>query len=296
MDCILMDKFKECYEISNKVVSRYNELYSIMYQYFLEDSSIYETYVSDIQGLILEEYKIYKNLTLNDIDIMLAAIEKNKWDEDIVGMRIKSKLESLKRIYTKIKINKYVLKLDIVPNNFNFDIFSSLISFIDIEMMRRVKLKLDKLVADNYNDFSFVNGLYKCFNETMIFQAFNNDLTEIIYFNSNMDIGMIPNIDINNLINVIDKILKLDNDCFFSPNDDFLVGLSKITIDRLANENFENNPNTILNCLTLITRLEVIIDYLNNDCLIILLNYCNDVNNNQFGVNQIISVIKKRFK
>ena len=296
MDCILMDKFKECYEISNKVVSKYNELYSIMCQYFLEDSSIYETYVSDIQGLILEEYKIYKNLTLNDIDIMLAAIEKNKWDEDIVGMRIKSKLESLKRIYTKIKINKYVLKLDIVPNNFNFDIFSSLISFIDIEMMRRVKLKLDKLVADNYNDLSFVNSMYKSFNETMIFQAFNNPLTEVVYFNSNMDIDMIPNIDINNLINFIGEILKLDNDCFFSPNDDFLVGLAKITIDRLSNEEFDNNPKTILNCLTLITRLEVMIDYLNKDCLNVLLDYCNGINNNQFCINQIVSVLKKRMK
>ena len=30
MDSILIDKFKECYEISSKVVSKYNELYSIM--------------------------------------------------------------------------------------------------------------------------------------------------------------------------------------------------------------------------------------------------------------------------
>lgn len=299
MDSILTDKFKECFEISSKVISKYNELYSIMCQYFLEDSFIYESYVSDICELILEEYRIYNNLTLNDIDIMISAIEINKWDDDIVGLRIMSKLESLKRVYTKVKIDKYVLELDTVPDSLEFDMFGSLISFIDIEMMRRVKLKLDKLVADNYNDLSFVNSMYKSFNETMIFQAFNNPLTEVVYFNSNMDIDMIPNIDINNLINFIGEILKLDNDYIFSPNDDFLVGLAKITIDRLSNEEFDNNPKTILNCLTLITRLEVMIDYLNKDCLNVLLDYCNginNINNNQFCINQIVSVLKKRMK
>ena len=228
---------------------------------------------------------------------MIMSIEKNKWNEDVIGLRIESKLESLKRIYTKININKYVLKLDIIPNNLEFDMFSSLISFIDIEMMKRVKVKLDKLVVDNHNDLNFIHSMYKSYNQTMILQAFNNTLTEIIYFNSNMDVEMIPNIDINNLINFISEILKLENDSIFSANDDFLIGLAEITIDRLANEKFDNNPNTILNCLTLITRLEVMIDYLNKDCLIILLEYCNKVNNdNQYGINQIINVIKKKIR
>lgn len=297
MDSILIDKFKNCYEISSVIVSKYNELYSIMCEYCLEDSSIYESYVSDIWELILDEYNIYNNLTLNDIDVMLRTIEKNTWDEDIVGLRIKSKLESSMKFYTKVRINKYILKLDIIPDCIEFNMFSSLISLIDIEMMRRVKLKLDKLIADNYNDLSFINSLYKEFNEIMIFQALNNNLTEVIYFNSNMDIDMIPNIDINNLVNFIGEILKLDNDYYFSADNDFLVGLAKITIDRLVSEKFDNNSNTILNCLTLITRLEVMIDYLNKDYLNILLNYCNDVrNDNEFGINQIINVINKRMK
>ena len=297
MDSILIDKFKNCYEISSVIVSKYNELYSIMCEYCLEDSSIYESYVSDIWELILDEYNIYNNLTLNDIDVMLRTIEKNTWDEDIVGLRIKSKLESSMKFYTKVRINKYILKLDIIPDCIEFNMFSSLISLIDIEMMRRVKLKLDKLIADNYNDLSFINSLYKEFNEIMIFQALNNNLTEVIYFNSNMDIDMIPNIDINNLVNFIGEILKLDNDYYFSADNDFLVGLAKITIDRLVSEKFDNNSNTILNCLTLITRLEVMIDYLNKDYLTILLNYCNDVrNDNEFGINQIINVINKRMK
>jgi len=292
-----MNKFKECYKISSEVVSKYNELYCIMCDYFLEDSSIYESYVSDIWELILEEYKIYNNLSLADINVILRGFEKKQWDEDIIGLRIKSKIESLKKVYTNIKINKYTLKLDVIPDNLNFNMFSSLISFIDIEMMKRVKLKLDKLITDNYNDLSFVNYMYKGFNEIMIFQAFNNDLTEAIYFNYNIDIDMIPNINIKNLINFIGEILKLDNDYYFSPDNDFIVGLAKITINELVNEKFDNKPNVILNYLTLITRLEVMFDYLNKDCITILLNYCNDIkNNNEFGINQIISIIRKRMR
>lgn len=295
MDSILIDKFKECYEISSKVISKYNELYSIMFQYFLEDSSIYENYIFDTWKLILDEYMIYKSLILNDIEVMIRAIDKNKWDDDIVGLRIKLKLETLKRNYEKIKIDKYVLKLDIVPDGLEFNIFSSLISFIDVEMMKRVKLRVDKLIADNHDDFNFVNSLYKEFNETMIFQAFNNDLTEVIYFNSKMDIEMIPNIDINNLINFIGVLLKLNHDDIFSANDDFLIGLAKITIDRLVNEEFDNNPKEVFNFLTLITRLEVMIDYLNKDCLVVLLDYCNEfIYDNQFGIKQVINVIKKK--
>ena len=295
MDSILIDKFKECYEISSKVISKYNELYSIMFQYFLEDSSIYENYIFDTWKLILDEYTIYKSLILNDIEVMLRAIDKNKWDDDIVGLRIKLKLEALKRNYEKIKIDKYVLKLDIVPDGLEFNIFSSLISFIDVEMMKRVKLRVDKLIADNHDDFNFVNSLYKEFNETMIFQAFNNDLTEVIYFNSKMDIEMIPNIDINNLINFIGVLLKLNHDDIFSANDDFLIGLAKITIDRLVSEEFDNNPKEVFNFLTLITRLEVMIDYLNKDCLVVLLDYCNEfIYDNQFGIKQITNVIKKK--
>ena len=297
MESILMNKFKECYKISSEVVSKYNELYCIMCDYFLEDSSIYESYVSDIWELILEEYKIYNNLSLADINVILRGFEKKQWDEDIIGLRIKSKIESLKKVYTNIKINKYTLKLDVIPDNLNFNMFSSLISFIDIEMMKRVKLKLDKLITDNYNDLSFVNYMYKGFNEIMIFQAFNNDLTEAIYFNYNIDIDMIPNINIKNLINFIGEILKLDNDYYFSPDNDFIVGLAKITINELVNEKFDNKPNVILNYLTLITRLEVMFDYLNKDCITILLNYCNDIkNNNEFGINQIISIIRKRMR
>ena len=60
-----------------------------------------------------------------------------------------------------------------------------------------------------------------------------------------MDTDKIPIIDIKNLINFIDEILKLENDNYFKPAKETLISFSKIIIDRLINEKYENNPKIL---------------------------------------------------
>lgn len=298
MNNILRKKFKNCFEISSKVVSKYNELYSIMMEYYLEDSSIYESYIYDILQLIIDEYNIYNTLSIDEINIFLKVIDKNNYDDnDMIAFRFKNKLTMLKNIYLNVRIDKNILKLDIIPDNFEFYIFESLISFIDIEMMKRLKYKLDDICVNDYYDLSFVNAMFREFNESLVYQCFDNSLSEIIYLKSNMDVCNIPSIDIKNLINFIDDILKIENDNYFRPIDSTMISFSKIVIDRLVSEDFKNDPKTIFSFMALITRLEVLIEYMDKDCLIALINYCNEVNIcNNFGVEKIINVIRKRIK
>ena len=297
MNSNLIKKMKDCFDISDKVVSRYNELYYIMLEHCLEDTSIYELYVSDILKLIFDEFEVYNTLSYDEINIFLKVIDNSNLDDNMTFFRFENKLKTLKDMHLNIRINKNILNLDIIPDNLEFYIFESLISLIDIEMMKRLKFKLDDIYVNDYESLSFINSMFREFNEIMIYQCFDNSLSEIIYLKCNMDISKIPFINIKNLITFIDNILKLENDVYFKPIDSTMMSFSKIVIDRLVNEEFINNPRSIFNFMALITRLEILIEYIDKEGLYALIDYCNEINiSNDFGIENIVNVIKKRIK
>lgn len=297
MNSNLIKKMKDCFDISDKVVSRYNELYYIMLEHCLEDTSIYELYVSDILKLIFDEFEVYNTLSYDEINIFLKVIDNSNLDDNMTFFRFENKLKTLKDMHLNIRINKNILNLDIIPDNLEFYIFESLISLIDIEMMKRLKFKLDDIYVNDYESLSFINSMFREFNEIMIYQCFDNSLSEIIYLKCNMDISKIPFINIKNLITFIDNILKLENDVYFKPIDSTMMSFSKIVIDRLVSEEFINNPRSIFNFMALITRLEILIEYIDKEGLYALIDYCNEINiSNDFGIENIVNVIKKRIK
>ena len=297
MNSNLIKKMKDCFDISDKVVSRYNELYYIMLEHCLEDTSIYELYVSDILKLIFDEFDVYNALSYDEINIFLKVIDNSNLDDNMTFFRFENKLKTLKDMHLNIRINKNILNLDIIPDNLEFYIFESLISLIDIEMMKRLKFKLDDIYVNDYESLSFINSMFREFNEIMIYQCFDNSLSEIIYLKCNMDISKIPFINIKNLITFIDNILKLENDVYFKPIDSTMMSFSKIVIDRLVSEEFINNPRSIFNFMALITRLEILIEYIDKEGLYALIDYCNEINiSNDFGIENIVNVIKKRIK
>ena len=297
MNSNLIKKMKDCFDISNKVVSRYNELYYIMLEHCLEDTSIYELYVSDILKLIFDEFDVYNTLSYDEINIFLKVIDNSNLDDNMTFFRFENKLKTLKDMHLNIRINKNILNLDIIPDNLEFYIFESLISLIDIEMMKRLKFKLDDIYVNDYESLSFINSMFREFNEIMFYQCFDNSLSEIIYLKCNMDISKIPFINIKSLITFIDNILKLENDVYFKPIDSTMMSFSKIVIDRLVSEEFINNPRSIFNFMALITRLEILIEYIDKEGLYALIDYCNEINiSNDFGIENIVNVIKKRIK
>ena len=297
MNSNLIKKMKDCFDISDKVVSRYNELYYIMLEHCLKDTSIDELYVSDILKLIFDEFDVYNTLSYDEINIFLKVIDNSNLDDNMTFFRFENKLKTLKDMHLNIRINKNILNLDIIPDNLEFYIFESLISLIDIEMMKRLKFKLDDIYVNDYESLSFINSMFREFNEMMIYQCFDNSLSEIIYLKCNMDISKIPFINIKGLITFIDNILKLENDVYFKPIDSTMMSFSKIVIDRLVSEEFINNPRSIFNFMALITRLEILIEYIDKEGLYALIDYCNEINiSNDFGIENIVNVIKKRIK
>lgn len=297
MNSNLIKKMKDCFDISDKVVSRYNELYYIMLEHCLKDTSIDELYVSDILKLIFDEFDVYNTLSYDEINIFLKVIDNSNLDDNMTFFRFENKLKTLKDMHLNIRINKNILNLDIIPDNLEFYIFESLISLIDIEMMKRLKFKLDDIYVNDYESLSFINSMFREFNEIMFYQCFDNSLSEIIYLKCNMDISKIPFINIKGLITFIDNILKLENDVYFKPIDSTMMSFSKIVIDRLVSEEFINNPRSIFNFMALITRLEILIEYIDKEGLYALIDYCNEINiSNDFGIENIVNVIKKRIK
>lgn len=294
---ILSDRFKECYNITSKVIDKYNKLYMVMNTYSFEDSSIYECYIVDVLELVLKEYNIYSKLSLSDINSCLKLIKNVDCDESKIDERFKRKLEILRDTCMGIKINGNQIEIDNIPNNIDFNLFVCLTSLIDIEMMKKVKQKLDNISVDNYKDLMFLKELYTNFNNTLFFQTYGNNLTEIICLSNNMNIDSISNGSIKKLIKLLNDNFNIDNDSYFKPVDLTLLQLAKISVNRLACEDIDNEADTIFNNLAFIVRLEVLINYMNKNCLIEFLNYCeNVISTNKFGMDNAIKLIRERIK
>ena len=297
MNEILNNKIKSCYEITSKVTTKYNELYIIMTEFAYEFIDLYEYFIDDLKILILEEHNIYNKLTLNDINICLELLNKIEYEDSLIGSRFERKIKVLKDTYTSVKITDKDLKLNLISNTIEFNLFNSLISLIDIEMMKRLRTKIDSINPDNYNDIKFLKLLYKKYNKTLFMQSFENNLTEIICLSYKMNITKIPNININNLINIIANNFNIDNDIDFKPVNLTLSKLAEIAIDRLIYIGFENTADIIFDNMALITRLEIIIELMDKFNLEDLLIYCEmSTDKNNFNINKIKNTIRKKLK
>ena len=103
MNSNLIKKMKDCFDISDKVVSRYNELYYIMLEHCLEDSSIYELYVSDILKLIFDEFDVYNTLSYDEINIFLKVIDNSNLDNNMTFFRFEKQIKNIKGYAFKYK-------------------------------------------------------------------------------------------------------------------------------------------------------------------------------------------------
>jgi len=297
MNEILNNKIKNCYDITSKVITKYNELYIIMTEFAYEFIDLYEYFIDDLKILILEEHNIYNKLTLNDINICLELLNNIDYEDSLIGSRFERKIKVLKDTYTSVKITDKDLKLNLISNTIEFNLFNSLISLIDIEMMKRLRTKIDSINPDNYNDIKFLKLLYKKYNKTLFMQSFENNLTEIICLSYKMNITKIPNININNLINIIANNFNIDNDINFKPVNLTLSKLAEIAIDRLIYIGFENTADIIFDNMALITRLEIIIELMDKFNLEDLLIYCEmSTDKNNFNINKIKNIIRKKLK
>lgn len=295
MDDILNDNMRECYSISGYVVVKYYELYEIMMNNSIEDSSIYETYVNDILELVIKEYEMYRKLSLDDVNMCLNLIKNVDCDSLMIDARFKHKLEMLKKIYEGHKIDFDELKLYCIVKNIEVPLLEVLYSLIDIEVMKKLRKKIDVITSNNYSDLLFIKTLNKRFNLVLFNQTYSNNLTEMVNLSYNMDVLNVPTIDINILIEKINNMFQISNDSCFNPVDMTLIEIARITIDRLVEVNFENNPKIVFDNLLFITRLEVLISYMNIDCLLSLLDYCESVKSrNNFGIDKVIKIISKK--
>ena len=297
MENILNDNIKECYLITGEIVVRYYELYELIQDNISNNLDLYEENISDILDLVIKEYDLYNNLSLTDINICLDLIKNIDCDKLMIDNRFKHKLEMFKKIKEGINISSVDLNLDIINKNMDFSLFEVLYSIIDIDVMKKLRYKIDDISTSNYNDLLFIKSLNKKFNLVLFNQTYNNNLSEIINLSYNMDCLKIPNINKENIFNIIKKILDIDNDNYFDPVDSTLMKLAMLSLDKLVEFNFENNPKIVFSNLLYITRLEIIISYMNKNSLYELMDYCELIKSrNIFGIDNVLSLIKNRLR
>ena len=297
MENILSDEIKECYLITGEIVVKYYELYELIQDDISNNLDLYENNISDILDLIIKEYNMYNSLSLIDVNRSLDLIKNIDCDKLMIDNRFKHKLEMFKKIKEGFKISSNELNLDILDNNMNFSIFEVLYSIIDIEVMKKLRNKIDDISTSNYNDLLFIKSLNNKFNLVLFNQTYNNNLSEIINLSYNMDCLKIPYINKETILNKINNLLEINNDSYFIPVDSTLMKLAIISLDKLVEFSFENNPKIVFNNLLYITRLEIIISYMNKNNLYELIDYCELIKDrNFFGVYNVLSLIKNKLR
>lgn len=290
-------KITNCYYITNEVISKYRILHNMMVNYAFKDSSVYECYVDDVKKVVLREYNMYRELSFEEIDICLKFLENNCNNDSKINDRFQRKLEILKDIYCGNKITGMQVGLDYAPSEIEFNLFDSIISLIDIEMMKIVRSKLDNLKIDNNNDLMFVKLMYQRFNATLFAQVVDNNLTEIVGLFNDMDVSKFPMFDVDNMIKIINDKYMLGGDNSIDEVNLTFLNLAKITIDRLSLCGFSNNSQVVFDNLAFITRIEVLIRYMNINSLYNLLEYCLMYRDkNMYGIDKVIKLVKNKLK
>lgn len=297
MNNSLNKKIKECYAITQKVIKKYEQLLPIMVNYAYEDTKIFIPYTQDLYKLVLKEHQMYQNLNLEEINYCLTFFQNESTNESKITSRFQRKLDILKDMYQDNSITMKELQLDITPNDIPINVFTSLISLIDLKTLTTIKAKLNNLKIVNYQELISSKQLSERFNLILLTQSYSNDLTELVALFYNMNLDNLPNFEINTLIDTINNKYHMTDELNFNTSDITLINLAKITIERLSNINFSNDSVSTFDTLLFVTRLEILIEHLSKNALIILLNHCESINTtNKFGLNQATKLIKEKIK
>ena len=283
------NRFKLCYTYSDKIIRIYTKIFIMG---LFNDNEL----VNKLKEFIDIENEFYEDLTINDIQYFFKNMKKIDTDNhNLSYLRFRNKIMYIANKHNGYKLSLSELDFEDKYTKKEFDIFSLIIAMIDIKSLKLVKKKINNLNIDNINDKKFVIELKNNFEKKLWLESFGNDVIENVLLFNDMDIDKVPNIDINLLIkSVLSKNKDLKDNRIY----DVIFDMAENTIKIILSYGYyKNNPEDIFNYLYLITRLDVIISYLDKDYLDILSEYCNYLTKyNKTLVNNINVLIKKKSK
>ena len=291
---LLNERMIKCYDFTIQVVAKYKELFSIGFSQEC-DLALYSDCIEEIRELVIQEEQLYGNLKKEDVTDFFEIIVPLTNDYSVEYMRFRNKMLFTKDKIESSKINGSDVGIDFIPQGMEFDIFPSIISMLTIRVLKTIKYKIDILTPDNDGDEEFVERLYVHFDRKLLFELCGNELSEIIGLFCDMDIAKIPDISFELLEKQVKRIFKVQN-----ANDAMNTTLLNVAY-RCMNEiigckNYKNRSKDVFNYLYLITKLEVIMEYMSKKYLLMLSDYCNSLNNTERCLTYATGLVKKKIK
>lgn len=241
-------------------------------------SSCYDT-LNELKEYIDKEYLAYDKLLLYSKDSLFSKIEPIILETSLNTLemlRHRNKLQFTKNIFSGYTIKTKELVLYDIPD-MRFDIFSVLIAFVHIKTFKNLKDKIDNLVINEDKDITYTKTLSVILNKQFVLKSCYNDLLEVLMIYNYLDIDELPDINVNIIVNKFNKIYRDNNGYARFSEVLFKLLVSDLSVMSLEGE-LINSPKCVFDYLFFITRFDVILNYMNNEYLWKLYNYCNEIN------------------
>lgn len=205
------------------------------------------------------------------------------------------KLGNLKEIINGRYFSSGDLNKKTLFDDMKFSIYDVMLSIINIESIKKIKRKIDSLRANNDNDEFFVKQLRYRLELSKNELLFSLSTSEMLSLFADADIDKIENLDVFKLNKLLSKYVddKYIRDSFYNTAAVYMKNI----LDRVANLYVDNsNPDDVFYYLSLITRIEILVGYMNKMTLNIIYDYCDMIINedNKRNIEMVKRLIKSK--
>ena len=239
-----------------------------------EDSSEYTTIINKLKKSVIAEDMIYDELSLEEATTAYNKLNENK-TSDPVGVRMRYKL-------SQAIIKKQNTSINIVLSNM-------ISSKIIIDVLKRVTLKIAKLsetaVGEGFIDILLLyNDIYKYSYLT------SNSYIEKLALEYEYDILSLPDIHFSD-------VEKKYGILFVKESSNIALNYIEGSIRELLDMRTDDEHLKVYVMILEVSRIEVMLPYLNKESLILLSSYLNNLNitpDNDMVFKKIKKLLNKR--
>lgn len=277
-----MYKYQECYDISSKIISCYEELLKLIKTYQCK-SEIYLSLIDRISRLILEEYNIYSEISKDNVaEILTKVNEQTLKSKNKVYDRMQIKLLSRQDVLHNRYLKGSDISGELLPKSIKFGICDIVSSTLKVVAHKNTKEKLDKLKIENNQDELFLEALYQQFNLSYVTNLISFSTSELIGINTKLDIDKIPELNLE--IMKKDEYLQIYNQVLYVFGVEAIFVLSEMS-------NINNNPRSVYDYFYKLTQFETILSYVDKAMLTKLLDYCQNLQYKNKAVKESIKTL-----
>ena len=321
-----MTKFMELHEIAEEITKIYDDMYILTSKKIISaNSSEYSNLIEQAIILMLRESTILSSLKIKELEEVLddlrkmlienfgACIEEdistvegtkeflNKLSNSPNRDEYNFNIDVILRIFERLNNQIFILCGDAIKIKLEFEDIQlatydvsfedSIISILNIQVLKKLKDKIYRLIPNSRSDIKFIESLECNLESSKLTYFYASFMAEIfaLFASNRIDNIVMPTIEQLKIMSIFDDDLY----------NRFLVSKAKIAANELANlEYLENNPNCVFYFLRLVTSFEVLINNMNKSCLEELEEYCVSLTNEKNypcmeGINKFV---KKRIK